>query len=149
MPDAPYHYACDFKWWDVHYQAVKQGFKGESYTINDVDKSLNPSDKYDLTRINSKQGTGLGEDCIHYGGNSGYQAVNLAYLKGAGTILLIGFDMLGAHYFGDHPKTLNNGSPFKQFIKAFEEITQDVEIINCSRMTALTCFPRKRIDQVL
>jgi len=131
---------------------VKEGFNGESFTINDTDSSLNPSSEYDLTRVNSRNGNSLGEDVIHYGGNSGYQAVNLAYLLGAKTIILLGFDMFGTHYFGNHPANLNNGSPYKRFIEAFETINpkkHGIEIINCSRQTALECFPRTTIESVL
>ena len=131
---------------------MEAGFKGQSYTINDVDSSLNPDKKYDLIRIDSKNGDGLGENCLHYGGNSGYQAVNLAYLLGAKTIILLGFDMFGTHYFGDHDKSLNNGSPYSQFIKAFETIDPEkhgIEIINCSRQTAMECFPRTTLENVL
>lgn len=90
---------------------------------------------------------------IHYGipsgGNSGFQAVNLAYILGAKTILLLGFDMHGDHYFGKHPKKLDVCSPFNNFIKSFETITKDVEIINCTRKTNLNCFPKMRIESVL
>lgn len=90
---------------------------------------------------------------IHYGipggGNSGFQAVNLAYMLGAKTILLLGFDMFGEHFFGKHPDKLDVPSPFKTFIESFNTITKDVEIINCSRMTDLNCFPRMRIQSVL
>lgn len=106
-----------------------------------------------MERINSKQEQDLGEDMIHYGisggGNSGFQAVNLAYILGAKTILLLGFDMFGDHYFGKHPSVLDVASPFKKFIESFETITKDIEIINCSRMTNLNCFPKKRIENVL
>ena len=154
MPDAPYHYACDFNWWDTHYEAVKAGFKGISYTINDQENTdRNPNPKYDLKRLKSKQSGDLGKECIHYGvsggGNSGYQAVNLAYQLGAKTIILLGFDMFGDHYFGRHPPKLDVCSPFKGFIESFESITKDIEIINCTRTTALTCFPRKRLTDVL
>ena len=136
----------------MYYQDVKKGFKGQSYTINDAGNDLNPNKDYDLTRIDSKNGDGLGENCLHYGGNSGYQAVNLAYLLGAKTILLLGFDMFGEHYFGKHPNILNNGSPYQSFIKSFETIDTKkygIEIINCSRQSALTHFPRHLIDKVL
>ena len=154
IPDAPFHYACDSGWWNHHYNDVKAGFKGISHTINDLDHpDRNPDKKFDLVRFNSKYGDGLGDEFIHYGksggGNSGFQAVNLAYLMGAKTILLLGFDMFGTHYFGDHPAGLAQSSPYNAFIQSFEAITQDIEIINCTRQTALTCFPRKSLDDVL
>lgn len=132
---------------------MKAGFNGESFTINDQnDQSHNPNLDYELTRIKSKQSVGLGKEFLHYGasggGNSGFQAVNLAYQLGAKTILLLGFDMCGTHYFGDHPQGLVQNSPYASFIKSFETITDEVEIINCSRMTALTCFPKMRIGDL-
>ena len=102
--------------------------------------------------MDSKEGKGLGRDCIHYGGNSGYQAVNLAYLLGAKTILLLGFDMFGTHYFGKHPDTLVSDSPYKKFMQSFETIDPrqyGIEIINCSRQSALEHFTRHSIDEVL
>lgn len=156
VPDAPHHYACDGQWWDKYYDDVKAGFLGESYTIDDVDESINPDRKYDLIRLKSKHGPSLGKTILHYGlnggGNSGYQAVNLAYQKGARTIVLLGFDMFGNHFFGQHPSGLSNHSPFKEFIKSFQTIdteTLGIEIINCTSRTALTCFPRANLDSVL
>ena len=133
---------------------MKAGYKGLSHTINDLDyPERNPDEKYDLVRMNSKYGAGLGDEFIHYGksggGNSGFQAVNLAYIMGAETIILLGFDMFGSHYFGDHPAGLAQSSPYASFIQSFEAITQDVEIINCSRKTAMNCFPRKDLEDVL
>lgn len=132
---------------------MKAGFKGQSYTINDLeDTKRNPDKKYDLIRKDSKHGAGLSKEFIHYGlpggGNSGFQAINLAYHLGAKTIILLGFDMFGGHYFGNHPQELAQGSPFNGFIESMKTINE-VEIINCSRMTVLDCFPRMRIESVL
>ena len=139
-------------WWNTYYDKVKAGFKGKSYTINDARTDINPSKNYDLIRIDSKDGDGLGENCLHYGSNSGYQAVNLAYILGAKTILLLGFDMFGSHYFGEHPDNLNKNSPYNMFIGAFNTINPEkygIEIINCSRQSVLECFPRTTIDKIL
>ena len=131
---------------------MKAGFSGVSHTINDQDKQKNPKPEYDLIRHDSCHGIGLSKDKLNYGppggGNSGFQAVNLAYQMGAKTILLLGFDMFGTHFFGKHPNKLVQSSPFSEFIKAFETIGNEVEIINCSRQTVLNCFPRKRIGDL-
>lgn len=135
---------------------MKAHFKGKSYTINDIDDpKRNPDPKYDLIRMDSCYADkgDLGEKLIHYGlpggGNSGFQAVNLAYIMGAKTILLLGFDMFGTHFFGKHPPKLDVMSPFRNFIESFASIKKDVEIINCSRQTALDCFPKMPIESVL
>ena len=54
------------------------------------------------------------------------------------------------HWFGDHPKSMDRKSPYELFVKAFESIdVPDLEIINCSRDTALGCFPRMTIEEAL
>ena len=97
---------------------------------------------------------------LHTGNNSGYQAIGLAVLLGAARILLLGYDMSRtggkSHHHGDHPSGLNNptGEQLQRYAAAFETLPPDldrlgIECINCSRETALTCFPRARIEDVL
>lgn len=152
VPDAPYHYACDRLWWDHHYNEVKKGFKGESFTIQDELKERNPDAKYEITRVNSTFGEGLNKEMIHYGvhggQNSGFQAANLAYILGAKTIILLGMDCYGGHFFGEHPNPLSNHSPYPKFMESWATITE-VEVINCTRSTLLDCFPKKRLEDVL
>lgn len=93
-------------------------------------------------------------------GNSGYQAVNLAYLLGARKIVMLGFDMQdrgGEHHFhGNHRGgTLTNPGNrlYARWIKGFETIhrllkEEGVELINCSRRTALT-IPRADLCSVI
>ncbi len=103
----------------------------------------------DMPGLSTEQGT------IYRGGNSGYQAVNLAYLLGARRILLLGFDMCiegkKRHWFGDHPGKLNMASNYKNFARAFESIVPakyGIEILNLSRRTALDCFPRHNLEDL-
>lgn len=91
---------------------------------------------------------------IHEGGNSGYQAINLAVHFGAKRILLLGYDMGGKHWFGDHPKSLPVKSNYQIFMDNFATLPNDlkaagVEVINCSRKTALAVFPRSTIEREL
>lgn len=97
---------------------------------------------------------GLGENLLHYGANSGYQAINLAYLQGATRIILLGYNMEKTggknHWFGDHPKGLTNGH-YDSFVPRFDKLAEDlaakgVEVVNCSRHTRLTQFKRATID---
>jgi hypothetical protein len=146
-------YACDWDWWAEHYKAVEKGFKGKRYTHStETHQHANPDAGFNLNRIPGKSLPGLGKDCIHYGKNGGYQAVNLAYLLGAKTIILLGFDMMATgHWFGDHKGRLNRPSPYHDFIAAFKTINPDdygLEIINCTRETALTCFPVVPLEKV-
>jgi len=152
LPSAGYHYACDRAWWNLYYNDVKETFKNDSYTINDVDASKNPDEFMDLIRLDSVQKGGLGRSVLHYGipggGNSGHQAINLAYILGAEKVLLLGFDMGGDHYFGKHPKKLVQNSPFESFKKSLATINE-IEVINCTPRTALNCFPRMSLESAL
>jgi hypothetical protein len=94
---------------------------------------------------------------LRTGKNSGYQAINLAYLFGAGKIVLLGYDMeRGAdgqdHFFGQHAH--GGHPPLKEFLPLFETLVaplaaEGVSVVNASRRTALTCFPRQTIAQAL
>ena len=100
---------------------------------------------------------------IHRGGNSGYQAIGLAYEllrqhstdpNNVGRIILVGFDMGfngdSRHWFGNHPKPFDAASNYNNFITSFKTITPEIyglEIINCSRQTALKHFPCMDLDE--
>jgi len=129
---------------------VRQVFEGERWT-----QAAGAADKYGLNYIRSIAGRGLSPDprVIHQGQNGGYQAINLAYHKGAKRVILLGYDMHfsngQAHWFGDHPN--NQRSNYEMFKPHFETIdtSPNFEIINCSRQTALKCFPIVPIEAVL
>lgn len=95
---------------------------------------------------------------IKFNWNSGAQAMQLGWQLGARRFVLIGFDMTPVngkvHWFGDHPRGLINESPWQMFISAFETIAKDceqlgIEVINTSRVSKLTCFPRLSLAEAL
>ena len=126
-------------------------FKGELWT-----QDYPASEKYGLNRIEGDRAEGLGKDKVHYGANSGYQAVNLAYLFGASKILLLGFDckrgeQKRSHWHGDHPGPLNKDMPIHTWQKAFPKLAEDlkaegVEVVNATRDTALECFQKIKLE---
>lgn len=90
------------------------------------------------------------------GGNSGFQALNLAVQFGARRIVLVGYDMTdrgGVHWYGRNDwKQANNPnqSNFDRWIKVFEAsapVLRDMgaEVVNASPDSALKCFPRRSI----
>ncbi|MBO6542298.1 MAG: hypothetical protein JJ939_12080 [Alphaproteobacteria bacterium] len=96
---------------------------------------------------------------IHRGANSGYQAINLAVHLGAAKIVLLGFDMQASdkpHWHGFHPSGLNNPNQinFDVWIRNFDAVPPflaraGVDLVNCSRETALTCFRRGNLKDEL
>lgn len=152
-PWADVLYACDVRWW-VHHKGVPE-FTGEKWTCD-------PRARAQFKELNCVPGKFLpglsfNPAMIHTGRNSGYQAINLAVLFGAKRILLLGFDMQKtggkAHWFGPHDSALVATSGYDGFIQCFRTIPplikgRGIEIINCTRETALSMFPRMAIEEV-
>lgn len=115
-----------------------------------------------VLRVPSVDEPGLSLDPlrIHQGGNSGFQALNLAVLLGARRVLLLGFD-LGRrggrrHWHGDHPGDLNNPDEtnFAWWRTAFAGAVPDlaragVAVVNCTPGSALDCFPMAPLEAAL
>jgi hypothetical protein len=169
LPWAEVLYAGDRHWWNVHRGAA--GFEGERWF--GVDRFTRTPEEF-LARqqnvacaeqwgLNVIEGEALhtfsvNKKRIHFGSNSGFQAINLAILLGAKQIVLVGFDMHvngcgKRHFFGDHPDGLSNGATYERFIPAFNEAARNlpsgVEIINCTERSALRCFPMMRLEDAL
>lgn len=161
-PWADYLYAADLGWWNHHIESVRAQFRGKCYTLPGK-----ASIQYGLEAIEGKSEPGLGDDCLHYGNywetddegkpylesgqNSGFQALNLAFLLGAARVILLGYDMQASgktHWFGDHPKQIQRDSPYDKFVKAYGSI-KGKDIINCTTETALSCFPVRRLRDCL
>lgn len=156
LPGSDVLFSSDGKWWKQYVGLVRSsGYQGELWTQDEKAAPLYglqhvPSEAYPgLTRFNHR---------IHSGGNSGYMAMNLAYLFGARRILLVGFDNQATggakHWFGDHPKGLAEVHPYSLWAKRYAELADDlstvgVTVLNCTRITALACFPREDLNRAL
>lgn len=157
-PWADVLYACDGHWVKWH-QGVK-GFTGLKYSLT-VDRSKWPEwrqVRHDPS-VKGQSGLSLDPTRLQTGRNSGYQAINLAVLFGASKIVLLGYDMSRdpaqrkSHFFGEHPKR-PKPSPYSQFLQLFPSLVKPlrragVEVINCTRRTALTTFQQMRLEDAL
>lgn len=153
-PWADVLYACDLRWIE-HYRGVPE-FMGQKWTTDPV-----AAQRYKWNWIVGEWGNGLSLDPrkIHYGHNSGYQALNLAVVRfNAKKIILLGYDMKSVngkqHFFGDHPEGVARPSPYSQFIKNFRTTLPDlkhagVEVVNCTIDSALDCFKIGELRKVL
>jgi len=94
------------------------------------------------------------------GGNSGFQAVNLAVQFGVSRILLVGFDMhdrSGVHWYGRNngPGRNNpNEDNFRRwraaFVRASVRLKElGVSVVNASQISDLQCFPKMSIERVI
>jgi hypothetical protein len=155
-------YGCDFAFWQVHYTAIRRKFAGSLWT-QDADAARQfPGLNY-VHAVNGadlKPAGGISCGIIDEpGGNSGFQLLSLFVRAGAKRIVLLGYDM-GAtgtgHAHDDHPLFMGNPTQhqFAKWVKGFNAAAEQaqhlgIEIINCSRETALTCFRRSTIGECL
>lgn len=154
-------YACDAGWWKIHNGAPE--FAGERWTTAEGNSSSASNYKGDLPaewRLNlvrGKHACTFSRDpfVIHYGRNSGFQAINLAILRGATRVVLVGFDMRRvdgkAHFFGEHPDGLCRNTKYENFVSAFDQAAKEckVPIYNATPGSALKCWPKVDLVEVL
>ena len=154
-PWADVLYAADHQFWKVYRGDIFQKFKGELWTVSEQSREM-----FGLYWIHHDTSNGYSKqaDSITGGGNSGHQALHLAALFGAKKIILIGYDMQRTggkeHWHGKHEGGLHNGAGFVNWIHRMKYLADDlaemgVEVINASRVSALKCFPRATIEEVL
>jgi len=132
----------DRQWWQMWGADVAAKFAGQRYSTNPIDW------KHGVKRL-------LLPAFDAYG-NSGAGCISLAISAGARRVLMLGYDCQPTggktHWHGDHPKGLGNAAAMPRWIAKFGKLARDKagrEIINCSRETALTCFPRMPLAEAL
>lgn len=138
-PWADYLYAGDEKWWQYHEESISW-FKGQRVTHQAF------SDNHVFKGC---------EQFKRFGGNSGHQAIQFAASIGARRIALLGFDQQFTngqkHCHGDHPDELGNATTIENYPRFMEQTARDlealdIEVINLTRETALTCFERVSVE---
>lgn len=152
-PLADVLYGCDYQWWRRNggvpeFQGrkfcQKKAASREAWGVEWV-----PSVRRDVLFVD-------GERRIGWGGNSGFQALNLAIQFGACRIALLGFDMRvdrGLHWHEDH-----DDNPAAHAVDRWRKALdgqagwlrkQGVEVVNCTPGSALTAYPRMGIAEAL
>jgi len=148
------HYACDKAWWDLHAESFREKYPDlEAWTQSEEYKNS----EFNLNVIAgvSERGLSLDSSLIHWGKNSGYQLLNIAFLMGCNKFLLVGYNMQRVngkmHYFGDHPAELSRSSPYDKFVRSFNTIQPEIKelIVNCTPESALIMFQYKDLQEEL
>lgn len=136
-PWAQVLYAMDRAWWK-EYTELHKDFAGRK-----------------CTAVNCEHAERIG---FQHGKNSGHGAIALAAKFGARRIILLGYDCQYTdgkrHWFGDHKKGMANATKLPNWPAGFNRLAlqlkkQGVEVINCTRETALTCFKREPLHHAL
>lgn len=154
-PWADVVYGCDYPWWRSvrglpDYKGLKLAYADRACDQYSCRKVKIPDVKADRLAFDEVGSVGAG-------GNSGFQALNLALQFGASRILLIGFDMAGQHWYGRN-NWQGAGNPsegnFKRWIAAFDVAAgqlaeRGVEVINASPISAIKAYPKRSIAEAL
>ena len=132
----------DVQWWRVYGDHVKKHFGGLCVTVAKIEDPR-------VTRINT----------IDFAyGNSGGGAINLAIHRGAKRIILLGLDGQyakdGRRHWHQQHKKLGDACSLPRWVTRFPALAEHakrsgVEVINASRETALTCFARGVLEDLL
>lgn len=177
-PWADVVYSSDQIWWGNHYKAMR-AFSGLKVRVNPSQHrvSVKPAPKgvcpgcYRRLPLNKdcwcdgittlrnagERGLSLDPSAIVTGHNSGTSAINVAVHLGAQRIILLGYDMgpddRGRRHFYDTAAVCIS-SPFYKFRQLTETMAEPLKaagiaVYNCSRRTALDCFPLVNLREVL
>jgi hypothetical protein len=157
VPWAEVLYSCDYNWW----QASKGCAEFKGLRLSHDQRACN---EFGLQRIMIEQVTSndLLLDRPTYvgaGGNSGFQAFNLALQFGVLGVMLIGVDCSldhGMHWHGRHQMPLSNPMEInvKRWRLAFDGAAArvkalGVDVVNCSTISKLTQYPKMTIAEAL
>jgi hypothetical protein len=147
-------YASDGAWWRWHEGAPT--FGGLKFSLKGDGEIVDPG----VMLLENRGLNGLESDPagLRHGKNSGYQAIGLAVHLGAARIVLLGYDLqlgpAGEKRWHAPHKDKAADAAFDKWLPQFATLVEPlrergIEIVNCSRRTALTCFPRQLLEDAL
>jgi len=134
-------------------------FLGEVYlgVPEDFDFSIGPSNAIYLLRVRSVPGLSSNPRQVYMGGgNSGFMAVNIAYLKRARRIVLLGYDYCysGQHWHQGYSwQCRPNNRMYLNWAQRLDETSPQLkqagtQVLDASPHGKLTAFPKISLDQV-
>lgn len=155
-PWADFLFACDYRWWSSNDGCPE--FKGSKVT---TDRRAAETREWNLLRLVAL----LADDRIQFetaavgwGGNSGFQALNMVVHFKCNRVILVGFDAttkFGLHWHDVHPGT-ENPTPNKalrwqrSLDGAFGPLSaRGIDVINCSEKSKLKKYPRMTFEEAL
>ncbi len=167
-PKADYLYFCDKKWWQYHqdrnlrsldnkisfHELIYKGFwvkGGPGFNDHPQVHSLAFCGQVGLSHC---------PESLRHGSNSGYAAINLAYLLGASKIILLGYDLdFSGSVTHWHREPREQPTEFRRtlehsmlplfpfLVDPLEEA--GVKVINANPNSALLCWPRMELQEAL
>jgi hypothetical protein len=151
-------YCCDPEYWDFHIDAIRK-----THIDDLISQDRLSCEKYGLWWTpktkdgNLDRGFSGDPTKINTGGSSGFQQLNVAALRGAKKIILIGYDCTDAgrrHWHPDHEGKMDKRASYAEWLAHYRKAAptierMGIEVINCSPGSAIDCFRRDTIGNVL
>ncbi len=154
-PWADILYHGDAKWWR-HHNGVPEFYGACKVSLEPVPEYPNVKQ---LLQSRLRTGLEVTPPGVVSGSNSGYQALNLAYHFRPKEIILLGYNLgrspEGIYSVrGDSPRGLPETRDFSRFISNISGLAEclasrGVKVYNCTENSALTCFPRRNLDDII
>ena len=152
LPWADAMYACDNRWWLEQYDG---SFKSEIWSGHEVqgNDKTEAYEKWGMRLVEGRHGNtfSLDPSFIHYGSNSGFQAINLAIHFGCTYIILAGYNMGGPNKCRDGINGSNGsyGGFIPNFVNAAKHLPGYIRIVNTTPNSALECFEKMDLQDAL
>lgn len=150
LPKAEVIFFGDARWWNWHGKDIPDDYPGRIITIAGA-RYVNSR----VCRMGREFQLPLSDDPKYLSGwDSGYAAINLAYLAGASRIVLLGFDMGftngEAHWHEDHPEQTPESNYTNLFAPMYPGLVEALEKTGTQILLAtaskLSCI--KRVELV-
>lgn len=159
-PWADVVYGCDAAWWQNDAKGLPNFDGLKLCYAPEVCKAFKDVYRFDIKKTTHNILTDQ-PGVIGSGGNSGFQALNIAVQFGATGIILIGFDMnsrdSSLHWYG-HNKWLGSSNPiefnFRLWRRSFADAVpklakMGVDVVNTSPNSELAGFRRATVEEAL
>jgi hypothetical protein len=148
-------YGCDYPWW----KSVRglPDFKGAKFAYADRACDQFGCQKVKIPDVKADRLVFDEVGSVGAGGNSGFQALNLAVQFGASRVILVGFDFTGEHWYGRN-NWQGGGNPsesnFKRWRTTLDAAApvlaeRGVEVVNASPNSTVKAYPKRSIEDAL
>jgi len=124
----------------------------------DVAQATYPDDIYTIGAIGTDAWSTVLQEGVGTGMNSGFAALNLAYLLGADPIYLLGFDMQGKQgkqvWFHTGYEVNQGDHVYDRFLHRFEQVAAPAikasgrRVVNLNPRSGLRCFPFDEVENI-
>lgn len=152
------HYFCDYKFYNwMKFSPDYDDVRAAYSSFNGIAVTIAQQETHAKKLLRGHQ-FGLSEnpEYLCTGGNSGYQAINLAFLLGAKTIILLGYDQQAVngrcHHHKNHPGP-TSPTIYDSMIHSWQYLEKDIrgkaKVLNCTPNSRIDCFDKIDLIEAL